>query len=150
MGKEIKWLLRKGDASYSIGFEDRWVYFQPGECEERGWLVLRLLYVFQVCLFVGWFVTLCILTYHVRNNYITHIVALQLCFSWLWTAGLSTGVATVSSLAQLQVWDPEKQRQCRYDDVKLTESGKHHKQAATCGAYRAANLLKMAAWRILE
>jgi len=64
--------------------------------------------------------------------------------------GLSTGVATMSSLAQLQVQDPEKQRQCRYDNVKLTKSEKHQERAATCDAYRAANLLKMAAWRALE
>ena len=35
---------------------------------------------------------------------------------------LSTGVATVSSLAQLQVPDSEKQRQCRLNDVRLTKS----------------------------
>jgi len=37
-------------------------------------------------------VGLCIPTYHVRNNYVTYIVAMPL--------ALSNGVATVSSLAQ--------------------------------------------------
>jgi len=36
---------------------------------------------------------------------------------------LSAGVATRSSLAQLQVRDTGKQRQCRHDDARLTESG---------------------------
>ena len=36
---------------------------------------------------------------------------------------MSTGVATMSSLAQLRVRDTEKQRQDRNDDARLTESG---------------------------
>ena len=75
-----------------------------------------------VCLFVcgifGW----CI-PYHMCNNYITYIVAMQLYFSQLWTAASSTGVANVSSLAQLRVQDINKQRQNRHDDARLTESG---------------------------
>ena len=41
------------------------------------------------------------------------------------TAALSTGVATMSSLAQLQVrdTDPEKPNQCRCDGKRLTEIG---------------------------
>ena len=38
-------------------------------------------------------------------------------------AALSTGVATVSSLAQLQVQDTNKQKQCRHNDARLTKSG---------------------------
>ena len=36
---------------------------------------------------------------------------------------LSTGVATVSSLAQLQVQDIEKQGQHKRDNMRLTQSG---------------------------
>ena len=45
---------------------------QLAVCEASGRLVLRLLYVFCVCFLVG----LCIPSYHVRNNYITYIVAM--------------------------------------------------------------------------
>ena len=47
--------------------------------EVRGWLVLRLLYVFRVCLFV----TLCVPTYHVCNKYITYIIVMRLYFGRL-------------------------------------------------------------------
>ena len=43
------------------------------------------------------------------NNYITYIVAMQLYFSQLRTAALGTGVANVSTLAQLRVQDINKQ-----------------------------------------
>jgi len=46
---------------------------------------------------------------------------LYMYFSQLQTAALSTGVATMSSLAQLR--DAEKQRQHRCDDSKLAKSG---------------------------
>jgi len=67
------------------------------------------------------------------------------------TAALSTGVhvATMSSLAQLRVWDTKEQRQGRHD-ARLTKSGKHQKQAATHDAYRAAKRLRMIARRVLE
>jgi len=38
------------------------------------------------------------------------------------TAALSTGVATMSSLAQLRVQDTEEWRQCRCGDARLTEN----------------------------
>ena len=63
------------------------------------------------------------------------------------TAALSTGVATMSSLAQLWVWDIEEQRQRR---PEADREWKHQKWAATCDAYRAANQLRMAARRALE
>jgi len=47
-------------------------------------------------------------------------------------AALSTGAATVSSLAQLLAWETEKQRQCRHDDVRQR---KCQKRAAICDAY---------------
>ena len=37
-------------------------------------------------------------------------------------AALSTDVATMSSLAELRVWDTKKQRQHRCNDTRLTES----------------------------
>jgi len=59
-------------------------------------------------------------------------------------AALSTGVATMSSLAQLQVSDIEKQ--CRR---KADREWKCQKAAVTRDAYRAANCLRMAARRAL-
>ena len=58
-----------------------------------------------------------------RNKYVAYIVAMRLYFSQLWTAALSTGVATVGNLTQLLVWDTEKQRQHRCNNTSLTESG---------------------------
>ena len=49
--------------------------------------------------------------------------AIWLHFSQLTKATLSTDVANMGSLAQLRVWDTEKQRQCRRDDVRPTERG---------------------------
>ena len=65
--------------------------------------VLRLLCVFHIC----WYMYLCVCTYHVRNNYITYIVALQPCFSRLRQFIQLLFVATMSSLrlAQLRVRD---------------------------------------------
>ena len=36
-------------------------FYQLATHNVRGWLVLRLLYIFHVCLFVGWFVSVCLL-----------------------------------------------------------------------------------------
>ena len=47
--------------------------------------------------------------------------------------------------------DTEKQRQCRRDDARLTESGNaRSEQLHICGAYRVANQQRMAAKRALE
>ena len=49
-----------------VGYIDlfEWHEFLPaGARAAREWLVLRLLYIFRVCLFV----CLCVCTYHVRN-----------------------------------------------------------------------------------
>ena len=67
---------------------------------------------------VGLFVLCVCPPCHVCSNYITYVIARQVNL----TAALSTGVAIMSSLAQLQVWDTEKQRQCRHDHGRLTES----------------------------
>jgi len=48
-------------------------FYQLAACEVRGRLVLRLLCVFCVC----WHIYLCVRTYHVRNNYVTYIVAMR-------------------------------------------------------------------------
>jgi len=44
---------------------------------------------------------------------------MRLCFSQLWMAALSIGVATMNSLAQLQVQDTKKQRQFNRDNTRL-------------------------------
>jgi len=44
------------------------VFYQSAACEVCSLLVLRLLYIFHICLFVG----LCIPTYHVRRNYVMY------------------------------------------------------------------------------
>ena len=98
--------------------------FLPPGCTLLVWPAgPKIAYVFCTCLFVCWFFCWCIPIYHVCNNYITYIVAMQLYFSQLWTAASSTGVANVSSLAQLRVQDINKQRQNRHDNARLTESG---------------------------
>ena len=100
----------------------------------RSRLVLRLLCGFRVC----WYVYLCVHTYHVRNNYVTYIVAMRPYFSRLRQFRRLLCVAAMSSLPQLL--DTEKQRQCRHDDARLTKSGNaRSEQLNTCGAYRVAN-----------
>ena len=56
-------------------------------------------------------------------------------------AALNTGIAAISSLAQLQVQD---RRQCTQNKLK------YQKQAATCDAYSVTNRLRMASRRALE
>jgi len=56
-------------------------------------------------------------TYHMHNNPVTYFTC------QLRTVTLSTGVATMSSLAQLRAHDTTKQRQHRCNNVRLTESG---------------------------
>ena len=51
------------------------------------------------------FVSLCVLSYHVCNNYVTYIFAMRPCFSWLWQFRQLLCVAAMSSLAQLWVQD---------------------------------------------
>ena len=46
-------------------------------------------------------------TYHMCNNYVTYIVTIQLLVDLM--AALSTGVATMSNLAQLRIQDTEEQ-----------------------------------------
>ena len=48
-------------------------FYQPAVREARGQLVLRLLCHFRVCISVY----LCVRTYHVRDNYVTYIVAMR-------------------------------------------------------------------------
>jgi len=61
------------------------------------------------------YLSLCVRTYHMRNNCITYIVAMQPYLSWLW------------QFRRLHFYefemDTEKQRQRRRDDTRLTESG---------------------------
>ena len=65
-------------------------------------LVLRLLYIFHICLSVGLLVCgsvgLCVPTYHVHNC-VKYIVAMRLYLSLLWQFGWMLCVVTTSSLA---------------------------------------------------
>ena len=85
-----------------------------------GQLVLKIALCFQ-CLFVCLLAGLRVPTYimcAIINVLCCH-TRLHFYFGQL---DLSTGVATMSSLALLQVQHPEKQRQCGHDDTRLTES----------------------------
>jgi len=50
---------------------------QPATHEARGRLVLRLLCGFCVCIYIYIYICMCVCTYHVRNNYVTYIVAMR-------------------------------------------------------------------------
>ena len=73
------------------------IYYQPAARFVRGRLVLRLLCRFCVCM--------CVRTYHVHNNYVTYIVAMQPYFSRLRQFRRLLCVAAMSSLPQLRLWD---------------------------------------------
>jgi len=64
------------------------------------WLVVRLL---CFCAFVCMYTYLYVPIYHVCENYVTYIVAMQLYFSRLQQFRQLLCVAAMSSLAQLQV-----------------------------------------------
>jgi len=86
---------------------------------------------------------MCVRTYHVRNNYVTYIVAMQPYFSQLWQFRLLLCVAVYHSY-DFEM-DTGKQRQCRRDDARLTESGNaRSEQLNTRGAYRVANQQSLA------
>ena len=76
-------------------------FYQLAARFARGRLVLRLLCGFHVC----WYIYLCIHTYHVHNNYVTYIVALQPYFSRVWQFRRLLCVAAMSSLSQLRLQD---------------------------------------------
>ena len=59
------------------------------------------------------YVSLCVPTYHVHNNYVTYIVDMRPYFSLLQQFRQLLCVATRSSLAYEFETDTEKQRQCR-------------------------------------
>jgi len=111
-------------------------FYQPAAREARGRLVLRLLCRFRVCISVD----LCVCIYHVRNNYVTYIVAMRPYLSRLRQFRRLLCVAAMSSLPQLRLRGGyEKQRQCRRDDARLTESGNvRSEQLNTRGAYTVA------------
>jgi len=70
-------------------------FYQPAAREARSRLVLRLLCGFRVCMYI--YICMCVRTYHVRNNYVTYIVAMRPYFSRLLC------VAAMSSLPQLRL-----------------------------------------------
>ena len=61
------------DRKYNILLSD--CFYQPAARFVRGRLVLRLLRVLHVCWYI--YIYLCVRTYHVRNNYVTYIVAMR-------------------------------------------------------------------------
>ena len=83
----------------------------------------RLLYVFHVCLFVcaSALITSAVITSH------TLLPCDFTCSTWqlLWVLA---DVATMSSLAELQLWDTKEQRQCRHT---ADQKWKHETWAAT-------------------
>ena len=54
-------------------------FYQPAAHEVHGRLVLRLLCGFRVCIYI----CMCVRTYHLCNNYVTYIFAMQPYFSRL-------------------------------------------------------------------
>ena len=79
-----------------------WVYYQPAAHFACSWLVLRLLCGLHSN-FV--YIYLCVRTYHVRNNYVTYIVAMRPYFSRLRQFRRLLCVAAMSILPQLRLWD---------------------------------------------
>lgn len=77
----------------------------------HGWLVPKIALHFPRLL-------VCASSLNMRTIIMSHISLLPCDFT------LSTGVANVSSLAQLRVRDTKKQKQRRHDDARLTESRK--------------------------
>ena len=63
---------------------------------------------------------MCVCTYHMRNNYVTYIVAMQPYFSRLRL--LCVAARVVYHTYDFEM-DTEKQRQRRRDDARLAESG---------------------------
>jgi len=74
-------------------------FYQLAACFVRGQLVLRLLCHFRVCISVN----LCVRTYHVRNNYVTYIVAMQPYFIRLQQFRRLLCEAAMSSVPQLRL-----------------------------------------------
>ena len=73
------------------------IFYQPAARFACGQLVLRLLCDFHICM--------CVRTYHVRNNYVTYIVAMRPYFSRLRQFRWLLCVAAMSSLPQLRLRD---------------------------------------------
>ena len=88
-------------------------------CRDFYQVVQRLLNVIHFCYF---FLFVCA-SAHITCAISTSRTLLPRIFTLVnLTAALRTGVATMSSLAQLQVQDSEEQKQCRRNDARLTES----------------------------
>ena len=109
---EVIWndnLLTYALAVFQINF------YQPAH-KACDWLVLGLLYIFCLCVCLSVCVSCAIFTSRklLPCDFISSVLA-----------ALSTGVATMSSLAQ---WDAEKQRQCKHNNVRLTEIGNARSQ----------------------
>ena len=88
-------------------------------CREFYQVVQRLLNVIHICYF---FLFVCA-SAHITCAISTSRTLLPRIFTLVnLTAALRTGVATMSSLAQLRVQDSKEQKQFRRNDARLTES----------------------------
>ena len=74
-------------------------FYQPATREARGQLAGPKITSRFARLFV--YIYLCVCTYHVRNNYVTYIVAMRPWFSCLRQFRWRLCVAAMSSVAQL-------------------------------------------------
>ena len=125
------------------------VFLLPAGCAQSMWqLVIRLLYIFYVCLWlcVPPLITCTIITSRT-------LLPCDLLWSQLWMAGLSSGIVIMSKLAQLWVQDTEKQRQYRHNNIWLTEGGNTRREQLLMMPmyiYRVANQLRMASRRALK
>ena len=88
---------------------------------------------------------MCVRAYHVRNNYVTYIVAMRPYFSRLCDSALRRLLCVAAMSSYDFELDTEKQRQSRRDDARLTESGNaRSEQLNTRGANRVANQQSLA------
>jgi len=99
------------------------LFYQQAARFTRGWLVLKLLCGFQVCM--------CVRTYHVHNNYITYIVVMRSYVSRLRQFRRLLCIAAMSSLSQLRLQDGYREAEAtKTRQHKADREWKCHKQAA--------------------
>ena len=96
-------------------------FYQPATHEARSQLAGPKITSRFARLFV--YIYLCVCTYHVRNNYVTYIVAMRPYFSRLCDSALRRLLCVAAMSSYDFEMDTEKQRQSRRDDARLTESG---------------------------
>jgi len=92
------------DLNLHVAWRPYFHNYQPAARFTCGRLVLKLLCVFHICwyIYIYIYICLCVRTYHVRNNYVTYIVAMRPYFSQLRQFRQLLCVAAMSSLPQLR------------------------------------------------